>query len=173
MRAAISQTDSSPSPVASHRAHSVPNSCTTHSSYSATSSGVRVSAQRPLVPLLIKIWAPASQKAPQGNALGSIPLHPVKRTVLEDLSPLCFVDGDVEELCDAAYLPRHILFQIREVHEQDVRKVANLPPSAHVLPKRPEGVAVVLQPLAEILVDVAALRPGGCRLDQGNLEPRD
>ena len=67
-----------------------------------------------------------------------------------------FVDGDVEELCDAAYLPRHILFQIREVYEQDVRKFANLPPGAHVLPERPEGVAVVLQPLAEVLVDVAA-----------------
>jgi hypothetical protein len=40
----------SPSPVASQRAHSGPSSRTARASYSATSAGVRVSAQRPFTP---------------------------------------------------------------------------------------------------------------------------
>jgi hypothetical protein len=68
------------------------------------------------------------------------------------------VDGDIEELGDAAHLSWHVAFQVGEVHEQDVREVAELPPGAHVLPGRPEeGVAVAVHPVAEVLPDV----PGG------------
>ena len=55
--------------MASHRAHSGPSFVTARRSYSATSSGVRVSAQRPFVPRFIKTWAPASQKAPPKGTL--------------------------------------------------------------------------------------------------------
>src|SRR3954471_8321224 len=59
----------SPSPVASQCAASGPSSATARASYSATTSGVRVSVQRPFVPLFIKTWAPASQKAPPRGTL--------------------------------------------------------------------------------------------------------
>src|SRR5262245_36893188 len=45
--ASIPSAQSSPSPVASHRAHAGPSSRTACASYSATSAGVSVSAQRP------------------------------------------------------------------------------------------------------------------------------
>src|SRR5215210_2098172 len=89
------------------------------------------------------------------NALGSVLLHPRERAVLEDLSPLPFVDRDVEELSDAAHLSRHVALEVREVHEQDVREVPELPPGADALPEGPEGMSVAVHPIAEVLPDVA------------------
>src|SRR5918997_1185407 len=81
-------------------------------------------------------------------------LHPPKRAVLEDLLPPRLVYGDLQELGDATHLVWHIPLEVGEVHEHDVREVAHFPPGAHVLPERPEGVAVALHPLAEVPMDI-------------------
>src|SRR5918995_1886018 len=91
---------------------------------------------------------------PQRDDFGRVSLHPVEGAVLDGLLPPRLLDGDVQELCDAAHLIWHIALEVGEVDEQDVRKVANLPPGAHVLPERPEGVAVVFHPVAPVLMDV-------------------
>ena len=105
--------------------------------------------------------------APQGHTLGGVLLHPLERTIFQNRVPARFVDGNVEERRDVAHLSRHIALQVREVHEQDIRQVANLPPGADVLPERPEGIAVALQPLVPVLSDIAGggsmggpMRPG-------------
>src|SRR5919205_1018813 len=107
------------------------------------------------------LGAGVPEGASERNALGGVLLHPLKGAVLNNRLPLRFVDGNVEELSDATHLSRHILFEVSEVHEQDVRKVANLPPAANVLPERPEGMAVALQPLVEVLPDVCGRRLDG------------
>src|ERR687894_658517 len=91
---------------------------------------------------------------PERYYLLGVALHPPKRAVLEDLLPPRLVDGDLQELGDAAHLVWHIPLEVGEVHEHDVREVAHFPPGAHVLPERPEGVAVAIHPVAEVPMDI-------------------
>jgi hypothetical protein len=50
------------------------------------------------------LGARVPEGASEGDALDGVPLHPVEGAVLKDLSPLHFVDGDVQERRDAARL---------------------------------------------------------------------
>src|SRR3712207_2487252 len=59
---------------------------------------------------------------PEGDTLGGVALHPVKRAVLDDLFPPRLVDGDVQERRDASHLSGHVALKVREVHEHDVRR---------------------------------------------------
>src|SRR5215218_8914914 len=91
---------------------------------------------------------------PKRYYLLGMALHPPKRAVLEDLLPPRLLDGDLQELGDAAHLVWHIPLEVGEVHEHDVREGAHFPPGAHVLPERPERVAVAVHPVAEVLMYV-------------------
>ena len=160
---------SNPSPVAIHRAHSGPSSSRARVSYSDTSSGVSVSIHRPLTPLLMNTWAPASQKAPPKRVRSwSRSLSSSRRTILEDGVPPRFVDRDIEKGGDAAHLSRHIALQVRKVNEQDVGEIPNRPPGADIFPERPERKTVAIHPVSPVLPDILKGRfdgrshPSGC-----------
>jgi adenylate cyclase len=61
-------------------------------------------AQRPFVPLLMKTWAPPSQKAPPSGTLRRVLLHPVEAAIGDDVGPARLVDGDRRGSGDAAHL---------------------------------------------------------------------
>lgn len=58
--------------------------------------------------------------------------------------PLGLVNGDFEKLGNAAHLAGQVCLEVGVVHHQHIGQAAHFPPGAHILPQRPEGVAVTL-----------------------------
>jgi len=74
--------------------------------------------------------------------------------MLDDGGEARFIDGDLEERRDPPDLARQIALQIGEMQHEHIRQVPDLPPAPDILPERPEGVAVAVEPFTEILADV-------------------
>src|SRR5262245_18916380 len=75
--------------------------------------------------------------------------------MLDDRGPARLVDRNLEELRDPADLAGHVALETGEVHEANVREIADLPPGPDVVPERPERMPVAIHPFAPVLADVA------------------
>lgn len=101
-------------------------------------------------------WDPISTA--NGSELIPTGLHVLEGAVFNLGGELLLVDGDVKESRDASHLPWQIGLEVVEMHEEDVRLLAALPPGAHVVKQAPpwppvglprKGVPSFTDPLVE------------------------
>jgi len=71
--------------------------------------------------------------------------------MLQNRTPLRFVDRDFEESGNPANLAGQVSLQVGEVDEKDVGKVANGPPSPHAFPEGPVRISIAIKPFAPVL----------------------
>ena len=62
--------------------------------------------------------------------------------------------GNSQKAANPGNLAGQIGLQIGEMHDQHIRQIAQRPPLAHVFPKRPERLAILRQPIAEVLAHI-------------------
>ncbi len=100
--------------------------------------------------------------AAERSTLLRVLLHPIEGAVFKNRGPARLINLDIEEGGHAPHLTGHVLLQLVIVNEENVGQIADRPPGSHILPERPEGKSVAVEPVAPILANV-----GGWRIDRG------